>query len=360
MASPSAAHPIAVIGAGIIGASVAYHLARAGAPPLIVDAGDGGGVTTPTSWAWLNASWGNPEPYVRLRRRSIAEWHRLASELPALPIHFRGSLTADISADELNIYVERYGAWGYRLRLVDCDEIMRREPRLREAPAVAALCEEEGAVEPVAAAVRLREAAVALGARFLPRTSVHRLVLTGDSVTGLDIGDEVVAIRAAVCAAGVAAPDLMRQAGYMLPFETPEGLLAHTQVFEPVISSLLVLPGIHVRQTTEGRLVAGFDFAGSTIDAPAVAAAQLITRINELITLPKPARLDFMTIGLRPTPGDGFPVIGWVPGWKGLYLTVMHSGMTLAPAVGLFAAEEILSSRRDPLLAPYGPERFRN
>jgi glycine/D-amino acid oxidase-like deaminating enzyme len=36
----------------------------------------------------------------------------------------------------------------------------------------------------------------------------------------------------------------------------------------------------------------------------------------------------------------------------------MHSGITLAPAVGLFVAEDILTGRRDPLLAPYAPMRF--
>jgi glycine/D-amino acid oxidase-like deaminating enzyme len=36
----------------------------------------------------------------------------------------------------------------------------------------------------------------------------------------------------------------------------------------------------------------------------------------------------------------------------------MHSGITLAPAVGRFAAEEILAGRRDPLLTPYGASRF--
>ncbi|MGO4842863.1 FAD-binding oxidoreductase, partial [Rhizobiaceae sp. 2RAB30] len=45
-------------------------------------------------------------------------------------------------------------------------------------------------------------------------------------------------------------------------------------------------------------------------------------------------------------------------GLNGVYVAVMHSGVTLAPAVGLFAAEEILSGRRDPLLAPYGADRF--
>ena len=73
----AAAKQIIVVGAGIIGASIAWHLAEAGAAVTIVDAGRPGGVATANSFAWINASWGNPEPYFRLRMRAIAEWTRL-------------------------------------------------------------------------------------------------------------------------------------------------------------------------------------------------------------------------------------------------------------------------------------------
>jgi glycine/D-amino acid oxidase-like deaminating enzyme len=43
---------------------------------------------------------------------------------------------------------------------------------------------------------------------------------------------------------------------------------------------------------------------------------------------------------------------------EGLYLAVTHSGITLAPALGHFAAAELLGAARDPLLAPYHPARF--
>lgn len=67
---------------------------------------------------------------------------------------------------------------------------------------------------------------------------------------------------------------------------------------------------------------------------------------------------DFHTVGYRPTPIDGFPIIGRAEGTEGLYVAVMHSGITLAPAVGLFATREILDGERDPLLTPYGLGRF--
>jgi hypothetical protein len=42
----------------------------------------------------------------------------------------------------------------------------------------------------------------------------------------------------------------------------------------------------------------------------------------------------------------------------GLYTAVMHSGITLAPAIGRLIADEVLTGRRDSLLEPYGLERF--
>ena len=75
---------VIVVGSGIIGASIAYHLAKSGAEVTVIEAGETGGLATRASWAWINASWGNPEPYFRLRLRSIERWHKLQAEIPAL------------------------------------------------------------------------------------------------------------------------------------------------------------------------------------------------------------------------------------------------------------------------------------
>ena len=64
---------VLIVGAGIIGASIAWHLVRAGARVTVIDARETGGIATRNSWAWINASWGNPEPYFRLRVRAMDE-----------------------------------------------------------------------------------------------------------------------------------------------------------------------------------------------------------------------------------------------------------------------------------------------
>ncbi len=87
---------VLVVGGGIIGASVVWHLTRAGCDVTVLDAGDGGGLATSQSFAWINASWGNPEFYFHFRRRSMAGWKRLKAELPEIPLTWCGGLLWDL------------------------------------------------------------------------------------------------------------------------------------------------------------------------------------------------------------------------------------------------------------------------
>lgn len=92
-------HPkphIVVVGAGIVGASIAWHLAMdPSGPDVTIVAEDVGGTATPCSFSWLNASWHNPRFYYDFRRRSIAGWRRLEKEVPGLKdlVRWSGSLS---------------------------------------------------------------------------------------------------------------------------------------------------------------------------------------------------------------------------------------------------------------------------
>jgi glycine/D-amino acid oxidase-like deaminating enzyme len=65
-----------------------------------------------------------------------------------------------------------------------------------------------------------------------------------------------------------------------------------------------------------------------------------------------------VTLGWRPLPQDEFPVIGFPPKRRDVYITVMHSGVTLSPLVAHLAAIEILDGVDAEPLAPYRPARF--
>ncbi|TIT08153.1 MAG: FAD-binding oxidoreductase [Mesorhizobium sp.] len=287
MSSPK---QVIVIGAGIIGASIAWHLTKAGAQVTVVSESGAGGVATPNSFAWVNASWGNPEIYFQLRIRAMSEWTRLAKDVPGLPFAWCGGLCFDLPPDRLEAYAAEHSSWGYGIERVDAKRAGEIEPNLVAPPDFAVYVAEEG-VE--------------------------------------------------------------------LPLDTPPGLIVHSRPHRKLLNGLVHAERLHMRQTAEGRIIAGSDFAGGDPgEDPEAAARQLFAVTKAALRGADELELDFHTVGYRPTPVDGFPVISRADGVGGLYIAVMHSGITLAPAVGLFAAREILEGERDVLLTPYGLERF--
>lgn len=352
---------VLVVGAGIIGASIAYHLARAGARVTILDAGQGGGIATRYSWAWINASWGNPEPYFRLRTRAMREWRRLAAEMPDIGLRWPGGLLWDIEPDELAAYVTGHAGWGYDIRFVDRAEALRLEPNLAPSsvPERAAHVREEGVVEPEAAALALIRAAEAKGAALKRGTKVLRLTRQGDRISGVATDQSEITADHVVLAVGAATTELAATAGIPVPTVAPPGLLVVTQPVPPLLNGLVMAPELHVRQRADGRLIAGADYGGADPGSEAAKAAEAtMTAMRALMRRDAKLELDHFTVGYRPMLPDDVPAAGTAPGIGNLYIAITHSGITLAPALGFFASEEILTGTRDALLDPYSVARF--
>lgn len=124
---------VIVVGAGIIGASIAWHLARQGAAVTVV-AENNAGIATPASFAWINASWGNPEFYFRFRRYAMEGWKRLADELPGLGVDWCGAICWDMPREELEAYADQHNRWGYGIKRINRDGVAAREPHLARPP----------------------------------------------------------------------------------------------------------------------------------------------------------------------------------------------------------------------------------
>ena len=349
---------VIVVGSGILGASIAWNLAKAGAEVTVIEAGETGGIATRASWAWINASWGNPEPYFRLRMASIDMWHKLDREVPGLQVNWCGGLIWDTTPEALDAYAKRRADWGHPIRRVSRDEILAIEPNLTKVPQFGYHVAGEGMVEPLAAAQALLAGAKAKGAEVLSGCPVRWLLEEDGKVTGVATNDGAIHADEVVIAAGADSARLLDSVGITLKMTAPAGLLTHSKPAPELLNGLVMTEGLHVRQTAEGRLVAGTDFAGADPEGNADGlAAELQAKVEAMVKGAEGIGLDFYTVGYRPTPADGFSAIGRPREKAGLYCAVTHSGITLAPAVGQFSATEILSGTRDPLLSPYHPDR---
>ena len=108
---------VVVVGAGIVGASIAYHLARRQVAVTVLERHRPGAGASSHSFAWINAFGKEPYPYHDLNRRSMEVWHRFAQGLQAdVGLHWGGEMrwvhtAADAKA--LQQRIQQLQAWGY-------------------------------------------------------------------------------------------------------------------------------------------------------------------------------------------------------------------------------------------------------
>jgi glycine/D-amino acid oxidase-like deaminating enzyme len=347
---------VLVVGAGIIGASIAWHLASDGARVTVIDGGPPGGIATRNSWAWINASWANPEPYFRLRVRAMDEWHRLEQAVPGLRVAWVGGLIWELPPDQLEAFAVQHAAWGYDIRRVGRRAAHKIEPYLAVPPEFALHVPAEGSVEPLAAALALLQAAQDHGATVITNTPVRRLVCSTGVISGVETDTGRHSADTVVLACGSGTASLLATVGLNLALTGSPALLVVTQPHDECLKGLVMAPAMQVRQTAEGRLIATADIAAD--DDGAAKAAVLIDAMRTMIVSGASISADYHVAARRPMPPDGFPVVGRIDALPGLYVAVMHSGITLAPAIGRMVAQEVLTGTRDSLLLPYGPGRL--
>ncbi len=263
-------------------------------------------------------------------------------------------------AGALDEQLTRAQRWGYPIHRVDEERLRELEPGVTpEAPVLcAAWASAEGSIEPRSTTRALWAAAEAAGATFRI-AEVASLDVRSGSLRGVRTGDGDHELDTLVMAAGVQAPDLLRPAGVPLPLVESPGILAHSKPAAPAVNRIVLAPRIHLKQTAGGKVVAGVGFAGAgSTDASRTVGESILEETAKVVPAVAGLEVEEVTLGYRVLPEDGHPVVGFHPAAPGIYVASMHSGVTLAPVIGRFAAAEILDDVEVLLLADFRPNRF--
>lgn len=361
----SAPQHVVVVGGGILGASIAYHLARRGARVTLCEKAHPAAGATGKSFAWINATFSKqPRHYHDLNVLGMEGWRQLEGEFSGdLQIQWGGCVEwypPGRKAGQLREEVARLREWGYVAHTVDLVEFRQLLPFILPGPfAAASYSEREGTLDPVRTTQTILAKAKQLGAQVLYPCEAGKLMLTGGRVEALETTHGMMKLDALVLASGVDTPRLAAMAGVKVPLKESPGVLAHTKPLAPLVDRVALGPEAHLKQNPDGRVVTGSDFGGSPVtDTSRKFGEKLVERAARY--LPELARLDLdeVTLGWRVMPLDEYPILGFANACPNLYIAATHSGVTLAPAVGQFAAAEILEGARVEMLAPYRPSRF--
>jgi glycine/D-amino acid oxidase-like deaminating enzyme len=355
-----------IAGAGIMGASIGYHLAKRGAQVTILEKRSPGNGATEKSFAWINATFSKqPRPYYGLNFQGIAGWRRLTLELAGdLQIQWGGSVqwfepgTGDV--EKLRRNLRAHQQWGYPTHLLDEAGIRRLLPSIAPGPVGAACYSEiEGTLDPMHALGVLLSRAKQLGARVEYPCEVTGISVSGNRVRGVETTSGPIAADFLVLASGVDTPRLAKMVGINVPLKESPGLLAHTTPQSRMLERIALAPGANIKQNPDGRIVTGTDFeASGSLDASNESGIKLLHNAGEFLDRLKGAKLETVTLGHRVLPKDGHPIVGFVDRCPNLYIAAMHSGITLSPLIGQVAAMEILDGADVDLLQPFRPARF--
>jgi glycine/D-amino acid oxidase-like deaminating enzyme len=362
-----------VIGAGILGASVAARLAAAGARVTLLDQDEPGRATSRWTFAWLNSNDKSPRAYHDLNHAGMRAWADLAPGLDG-DAWYRpaGHIELAMDSTELDARVKRLTSWDYPARLVDAAEAAGLEPALRVRPgAAAAFFPEEGYLltEPLIA--RLVARAASCGAE----------VLTGEPgrVTGLEPGapprvriaaGAVLEADDVVCCAGrwtlALAPALSTVP--LIPWDTAgsaaPGLVVRVgPVAPPGPGRVVHTPEISLRSYPGGLHLEAPDAADAVdLHTPEAEltrwAEELLRRARHTVRGLDDARVMAVKVCVRPLPADGQSIVGRIPDAPGLYVAVTHSGVTLAAHLSRLIAADLTTGTPPAPLAPYTPARF--
>lgn len=356
-----------VIGAGIVGAAIAYELAKRGVAVTILERFKPAAGATGDSFAYLNASTKTgSRPYFQLNWLGMAGWRIWQQEAgPALPLQWGGATywrDTEAESAKLSESLRIAQQWGYAGRGIDAAALQALLPRLAIGPVSAgAFFPEEGAVDPAGAVAALIARAAKLGVRLRAPVNVTSLLLRDGKVTGVRTPDGVIEADTVVLAAGLGSEVLAGQAGVRLPLTASLGALLHTAPQKQVLDRVVFGPRSTFKQLPDGRIVASI--SGHEGGAPNGVDVQAFGRIIQaaaasyLPTL-RQAAIERVSVGQRVVPADSFPVVGFAPGVRGLYTAVTHSGVTLAPALGRLAALEIVDGIAADALDGFRPDRF--
>ncbi|RKF48564.1 FAD-binding oxidoreductase [Paraburkholderia fungorum] len=355
---------VIVIGSGVMGASIAYHLAKRGADVTLLEKEAPASGTTRNSFAWINANNKTPLSYYALNYEGILGWRRLQLEIgPSLQIQWGGGIAwcgpDQKQIDNLNYTTAVHQPWGYPIENITRDDLLKLVPGVVPGDFGAGWHSTiDGTLDPVAATLALVEAGVKAGVKLV-KANVSNLNFKDAKATGVTTDRGNFPADHIVIAAGNDCTRLGAQAEIPVPLRTSRGILAHSKPMPPLVNQVLMPSGADIKQNPDGRIVTGSNFGdtGSLTPTPEL-GAKLLEYVTKVLPSTRGIELDYMTLGYRVMPRDEYPIMGRGRKYKNVHVAAMHSGMTSAPAIGQLLSIEVLDGVETAQLQEFRPLRF--
>jgi len=369
---------VVIVGGGIVGASIAWHLTEAGCRNVLIverESHQGKG-STGKSMGGVRAQFAT-KPNIQMSLYSIPFYAAFEERLghpsgycgqgylfvATKPAHLEYLRTNQVLQKSLGLT---------QARLLSHDEIVSIVPQLRADDVLGgSFCPTDGFVDPYSVMVGFTTRACEQGATLWRSTEVTAIHHNGTGITGVETTRAPVSTRVVVNAAGAWAADIAALAGVQLPVEPMRRMLIPTEPFDGVSHQVPMVvdmtTGFHFRPESLGFLLAwndpeetiGFNtnFEPSFIEKVLTLAADRVPCFENLAVNPKRA-----WAGLYEMSPDHHAIIGPVEDVLGFFCANGFSGHGVmhSPATGRMVADLIVHGKTDVIdnVEVLSPARF--
>ncbi|MGN6087158.1 NAD(P)/FAD-dependent oxidoreductase [Trinickia sp.] len=251
----SGAADVVVIGAGIVGTSTAYELARRGVSVALIDKGVVGGEQSGRNWGWVRQQ--NRDIFeLPLAMRSLRRWSELRDEIQ-IDLGFRreGILYASNDAKSIaqwDAWCKRAREIGFVSHMLSSTEVNSRVPRGGPQYAGGVWSPDDGRAEPSRAAPALAEAAKRRGALLYQHCAARGLELSAGRVSGVWTERGLIKASTVVCAGGAWSSRFCKRHGIDLPAVNVIGTAMRTCAAPNAINGCFSGPGFALRRRLDG------------------------------------------------------------------------------------------------------------
>ena len=380
---------VIIIGSGVIGGSLAWHLARKGKKVLVLEKKDTASGAAGATDGVVGYHTKKPGKQMDLAVQSIRMFDTLEEELGepiAYGLRAGGMQPVEDKTqwDILSAIVEEQVKSGVDIRMISAEEARKIEPQLSEDIYGALYSPTGGKINPLKLTMAFTHAAKRLGAEYRYQTEVTGFIIENGVCLGVRTKDEEFYADAVVNCCGAWAGEVAALAGLDLPIKPRKGQLAVTEPIAPFMTATLqcarynvikfrpetikdenVLKlgqSLSIEQQEEGGLIIGgtrefADFEGENtfvaIDAMMKRAARFFPALRNVSVI------RFFS-GFRPYTPDGMPLLGPVKTLDHFYMAAGHEGdgIALSPVTGKLMAEYIVDGKPSYDISDFSPNRF--
>ncbi len=366
---------VAIIGAGIMGMSIAWRLAQAGVTVTLFDRHRAGSGATHAAAGMLAAGLeGEPgeewlHPLCDASQRLWPDFARELAEESGLDLGYRneGTLSVALSRDDaakLRQDLARLTALGCDLVWADSRELRRREPSLNPAVVGGLISARDHQVDNRVTAAALTAVLARRGVTIHQEVPVA-LATAGGRAVGVRVGDRLHEADVVVLAAGAWSAEVDGVPPAARPPVRPckgQMMALAMDPAAPLLNHVVWGPGTYLVPRRDGRLILGATVEEKGFDTTMTAGGVLSLLHAAWRVLPGIEELPILEswVGFRPRARDDAPLLGPTAALPGLIHASGHhrNGILLTPATADLVARCILDGTMPALGRAYSPDRF--